>query len=112
MYSEEIRKRKRQEIDKTEQMEEDLKQEYGEQEEMGVVTQRDPKVKTMVRNLRQREDTAKYLMNLDVNSAYYDPISRSMRENPLPDGNITNKVVNFKGDNWYRYTGDAAKMIE
>lgn len=47
-----------------------------------------------------------------MNSAYYDPISRSMRENPLSEGNLTNKVVNFKGDNWYRYTGDAAKMIE
>ncbi|GMP94491.1 hypothetical protein CsSME_00043938 [Camellia sinensis var. sinensis] len=26
-----------------------------------------------VRNLRIREDTAKYLLNLDVNSAHYDP---------------------------------------
>jgi Pre-mRNA splicing Prp18-interacting factor len=37
------------------------------------------------RNLRIREDTAKYLLNLDVNSAYYDPKTRSMREDPLPD---------------------------
>jgi hypothetical protein len=29
-----------------------------------------------VRNLRIREDTAKYLLNLDVNSAYYDPKTR------------------------------------
>jgi hypothetical protein len=29
-----------------------------------------------VRNLRIREDIAKYLLNLDVNSAYYDPKSR------------------------------------
>lgn len=29
-----------------------------------------------VRNLRIREDTAKYLLNLDVNSAHYDPKSR------------------------------------
>lgn len=35
-----------------------------------------------VRNLRIREDTAKYLRNLDVDSAYYDPKTRSMRENP------------------------------
>ena len=33
----------------------------------------DPRTKTTVRNLRIREDTAKYLRNLDVNSAYYDP---------------------------------------
>ena len=25
-----------------------------------------------------------YLYNLDVNSAYYDPKTRSMRENPFP----------------------------
>lgn len=29
-----------------------------------------------VRNLRIREDTAKYLFNLDVDSAYYDPKAR------------------------------------
>lgn len=29
-----------------------------------------------VRNLRIREDTAKYLLNLDLESAYYDPKSR------------------------------------
>ena len=33
-----------------------------------------------------REDTAKYLLNLDVNSAYYDPKTRAMHENPLPIG--------------------------
>ncbi|KAH7856338.1 hypothetical protein Vadar_000276 [Vaccinium darrowii] len=36
-------------------------------------------------NLRIREDTAKYLLNPDVNSAHYDPKTRSMREDPLPD---------------------------
>lgn len=37
-----------------------------------------------MRNLRIREDTAKYLRNLDPNSAYYDPKTRSMRDNPNP----------------------------
>ncbi len=41
------------------------------------------KQRITVRNLRIREDTAKYLYNLDVNSAHYDPKTRSMRENPL-----------------------------
>ena len=27
-----------------------------------------------------------YLYNLDLNSAYYDPKTRSMRENPLQEG--------------------------
>jgi len=38
---------------------------------------------------RIREDTAKYLRNLDTNSAYYDPKTRSMRENPTPNKDVT-----------------------
>jgi pre-mRNA-processing factor SLU7 len=38
-----------------------------------------------VRNLRIREDTAKFLFNLDPNSAHYDPKTRSLRSNPNPD---------------------------
>ena len=48
------------------------------------VAGRDPRTKTTTRDLRIREDTAKYLLNLDENSAYYDAKSRSMRENPNP----------------------------
>ena len=40
------------------------------------------KQRITVRNLRIREDTAKYLRNLDPNSAFYDPKTRSMRDNP------------------------------
>jgi len=36
--------------------------------------------RTTARNLRIREDTAKYLRNLNIHSAYYDPKTRSMRE--------------------------------
>jgi pre-mRNA-processing factor SLU7 len=42
----------------------------------------DSKERITVRNLRIREDTAKYLRNLDPNSAYYDPRTKSMRDNP------------------------------
>lgn len=45
----------------------------------------DTKTRITVRNLRIREDTAKYLLNLNPESAYYDPKTRSMRENPNPD---------------------------
>lgn len=48
-------------------------------------TKVDSKQRITVRNLRIREDTAKYLRNLDPNSAYYDPKTRSMRENPNPE---------------------------
>ncbi|GMH33989.1 hypothetical protein BSKO_01823 [Bryopsis sp. KO-2023] len=57
-----------------------------------------------VRNLRIREDTAKYLLNLDLNSSYYDPKSRSMREDPLPQQPMSDK--SFAGDNFVRHTGD------
>jgi pre-mRNA-processing factor SLU7 len=45
----------------------------------------DTKTRITVRNLRIREDTAKYLINLDSDSAYYDPKTRSMRDAPLKD---------------------------
>lgn len=56
-----------------------------------------------IRQLRIREDTAKYLLNLDVNSAYYDPKSRSMREDPNPNKPAHEKT--FHGDNFVRGTG-------
>ena len=48
-------------------------------------TKVDSKQRITVRNLRIREVTAKYLRNLDPNSAYYDPKTRSMRDNPDPN---------------------------
>ena len=47
-----------------------------------------------VRNLRIREDTAKYLLNLDLASAHYDPKSRSMRADPNPH----KQDATFRGD--------------
>ncbi|CAH1440837.1 unnamed protein product [Lactuca virosa] len=53
-----------------------------------------------IRNLRIREDTTKYLLNLDVNSAHYDLKTRSMREDPLPDMDPNEKF--YAGDNQNR----------
>ena len=39
-----------------------------------------------------------------MKSAFYDPKSRSMRENPLPSGASDFKT--FKGDNLYLNTGE------
>ncbi|XP_050316189.1 pre-mRNA-splicing factor Slu7 [Anthonomus grandis grandis] len=64
-------------------------------------TKVDSKQRITVRNLRIREDTAKYLRNLDPNSAYYDPKTRSMRENPNPG-----QGDQFQGENFVRFTGD------
>ena len=52
------------------------------------------------RNLRIREDTAKYLLNLDINSAYYDPKTRSMRENPNPEGKESEQFFVVRGWGW------------
>ncbi|XP_055376810.1 pre-mRNA-splicing factor Slu7 [Condylostylus longicornis] len=70
-------------------------------------TKVDSKQRITVRNLRIREDTAKYLRNLDPNSAYYDPKTRSMRDNPNPDN--TPEQSEFAGENFVRFTGDTQK---
>jgi pre-mRNA-processing factor SLU7 len=46
----------------------------------------DPKTKSTIRNLRIREHTAKYLYNLQSDSATYNGKSRTMHDNPNPDG--------------------------
>ena len=67
-------------------------------------------MRTAVRNLRQREDIAKYLRNLDPDSAYYNGKSRTMKDNPNPD--LPESMQTFKGDNWVKYTGDAPKIMQ
>ena len=49
------------------------------------VNSKDPRIKTSTKNLRIREDTAKYLINRNIGSAFYDPKSRSMRMDPTID---------------------------
>lgn len=70
----------------------------------------DTKTRMTVRNLRIREDTAKYLRNLDIDSAYYDPKTRSMRENPNQDENPDK--LTYAGDNFVRSSGDSKKITE
>ncbi|XP_064630029.1 pre-mRNA-splicing factor SLU7-like [Lineus longissimus] len=67
-----------------------------------------------VRNLRIREDTAKYLFNLDVNSAYYDPKTRSMRQNPLAGTakESSEADAQFGGDNFVRASGQAHEFAK
>ena len=65
---------------------------------------------TTVRNLRIREDTPKYLRNLALDSAHYDPKARSMRANPFPNENPEDLA--FAGDNFVRFTGDALTMTQ
>lgn len=80
-------------------------------------------MKVTARNLRIREDTAKYLRNLDPNSAYYDPKSRSMRDNPYASADAAGDVDDvavarqaemrgFAGDNFARISGDAVGLAD
>jgi len=69
----------------------------------------DEKTRTSTRNLRIREDIAKYLLT-NKDSSHYDPKSRSMRE--LPDGDASTsdpKLQNGKQE-FQRPTGDAAEF--
>lgn len=70
------------------------------------------KQRISVRNLRMREDTAKYLLNLDPNSAYYDPKSRSMRDNPFAGTSKDPSSVPYIGDNYVRYSGEANRFAK
>ena len=78
-------------------------EDYGE-----VITALDAKQRVTVRNLRIREDTAKYLRNLNPTSAHYDPKTRSMRENPYPDKRPDE--VLYAGDNWVRASGEVKEV--
>ena len=69
-------------------------------------TKVDSKQRITVRNLRIREDTAKYLRNLDPDSAYYDPKTRSMRDNPYKTTGQSEEELQYAGDNFIRYSGD------
>ena len=75
-------------------------------------TKVDSKQRITVRNLRIREDTAKYLRNLDPDSAHYDPKTRSMRDNPYKNTGKTSDEVSFAGENFVRFTGDTKEMLQ
>lgn len=73
-------------------------------------TKVDSKQRITVRNLRIREDTAKYLRNLDPDSAYYDPKTRSMRDDPYK--NAAKRPDEYAGENFVRYTGDTLSAYD
>lgn len=62
---------------------------------------------TATRQLRIREDTAKYLLNLDLESAKYDPKTRS-----LVDGGATTDKASklFAEEGFMRSSGDAGEF--
>ncbi|KAJ4868596.1 Pre-mRNA-splicing factor SLU7-A [Raphanus sativus] len=87
---------------------EDARKKYLKEQQIKKLEEKNNNQEGTVRNLRIREDTAKYLLNLDINSAHYDPKTRSMREDPLPDADPNDKF--YSGDNQYRDSGQAAEF--
>lgn len=85
--------------------EEDDEDKYVDDMDM-VGTKVDASERYTVRNLRIREDVAKYLRNLDPNSAHYDPKTRSMRKNPYEGTGKAMEEVDYAGDNFVRISGD------
>ncbi|RWS15900.1 Pre-mRNA-splicing factor SLU7-like protein [Dinothrombium tinctorium] len=75
-------------------------------------TKVDSKQRITVRNLRIREDVAKYLRNLDPDSAYYDPKTRSMRDNPYKNSGMEPEELPYAGENFVRYTGDTVNVAK
>ena len=74
---------------------------YAEESDMG------RQQSTATRNLRLREDTAKYLLNLDLDSAKYDPKTRSMVDMGAQADQASALVAE---DNFMKASGDAAEF--
>ena len=67
---------------------------------------------TSTRNLRLREDTAKYLLNLDLDSAKYDPKTRSMVDmgELQKSANDDSAAALIAEEGFMRASGDAAEF--
>lgn len=75
----------------------------------GMIAKFDAKNRVSVRNLRIREDRAKYLINLDPSSAHYDAKTRTMRADPFK-GTSKEGSSEFKGENFIRYNEDTHEI--
>jgi len=84
-----------------EQTKEEEEAKYAEESDMG------REQSNSTRNLRIREDTAKYLLNLDLDSAKYDPKTRSMLDMGAQNDQAAALVAE---DNFMRASGDAAEF--
>ncbi|KAL3471304.1 mRNA splicing protein [Aspergillus californicus] len=86
----------------------DLKEEYPEQEaRYAEESDMGRQQSTATRNLRIREDTAKYLLNLDLDSAKYDPKTRRMVDMGAQEDQAAALVAE---ENFVRASGDAAEF--
>lgn len=80
------------------------------QDNFGQFAKTDTRSARSVRDLRIREDVAKYLINRAEDAPFYDPKSRSMRANPRADED--GEASGFVGDNQSRFTGDTGTFYD
>ncbi|KAF2741561.1 pre-mRNA-splicing factor SLU7 [Polyplosphaeria fusca] len=102
----ELEDRKRQ-MKETAKGDEDDEEEPDEGDKYEAETDMGRKQATSTRNLRLREDTAKYLLNLDLDSAKYDPKTRSMID-AGPGAN--DGTVSLAEEGFVKKSGDAAEF--
>lgn len=72
---------------------------------------KNPRIKTLNKNLRSRQETVKYLHNVWDNTAHYDGKSRAMRTNPN-DVEVDEKDQIYKGDNIKIYSGNYLDLMD
>nr|CAG4710270.1 unnamed protein product [Naegleria fowleri] len=68
------------------------------------------KTASVSQSMRTREDIPKYLYNLELDSAHYDPKTRSMRGNPLPF--VDPSEATYVGDNALKKSGEYQEFIQ
>ncbi|KAF3930228.1 hypothetical protein ABW20_dc0104262 [Dactylellina cionopaga] len=84
----------------------DEEDKYAEESNMPGQTY-DASSRVTTRNLRIREDTAKYLLNLDLDSAKYDPKTRTM----VDGGALSDQAARLVAEEGFmRSSGDAAEF--
>lgn len=102
---EEMRKRAKKDAREDHKSGDDEDQDEGDRYE--AETDMGRKQATSTRNLRLREDTAKYLLNLDLDSAKYDPKTRSMVDTGATADNAAQLVAE---EGFMKASGDAAEF--
>lgn len=98
---EELKKKAKGDAAKEDAEDEDDGDKYAEESDMG------RHQSTATRQLRLREDTAKYLLNLDLDSAKYDPKTRSMVDSGATHDTAAALVAE---EGFMRASGDAAEF--
>ncbi|KAF2839046.1 hypothetical protein M501DRAFT_758535 [Patellaria atrata CBS 101060] len=106
-YNELEEMKKRFKGDKEKQVEDEEEEDGDEGAKYEEETDMGRKQATSTRNLRLREDTAKYLLNLDLDSAKYDPKTRSMVDSGATADQAAALVAE---EGFMRASGDAAEF--